>query len=182
MDIKLLLINGTITVVVATITAVITSLLTQKQDIKKQIYTKRESLYINLFDLLNKLQKDNFLVFNYNEFVTPLTELWSELSLYASQELLDILKPLLESIQKTANDFWNLYSGEQYEIQKQIRKNDFEETEDQFVLEEKKYMQDHCIDSQYLQSTLKELIAIMRNDMGIKKNTIIYKRRYKLHV
>ncbi len=161
-------ISGGVSLVVAIITALITSKLSIRQEEKKSIYAKRESAYIALFDLLNSLQDNQYIIYNQTDFVKPLSVLRTKLNLFASQDALDIFEPFYQKIKGTALEYWTKFEGEKYEEYKSNRIQYDNATELDFLHEEESYQKDHLLKSTEVAQTIEDLVAVMREDMGTK--------------
>ena len=165
-SLQTILISGGVSIIVAIITAIITSKLSIRQEEKKSIYAKRESAYIALFDLLNSLQDNQYIIFNQTDFVKPLSVLRTKLNLFASQDALDIFEPFYQKIKKTAIEYWNKFEGEEYENYKSNRIQYDNATELDLLQEEELYQKDHLLNSTEVNQTIEDLVIIMRKDMG----------------
>lgn len=82
-----LMITSIITVVIAIITAWITGKFTFKSDIKKYLHSKREEIYISLFELLDQLISDQTLIYD-DEFKSSLIKFKPRLKLIASKSVI----------------------------------------------------------------------------------------------
>ncbi|MDI9520883.1 MAG: hypothetical protein QM308_07020 [Bacillota bacterium] len=163
-----ILISSVISLFVAIITALITSRLTIKQEVKKAIYAKRETAYIELFDLLFTLKDNPYLVYNNSKFLKPLSDLRTRLKLFASQDVLDVFNPFFDQLRNTASSYWKLFSGEEYEMNKSSRIEHGNETDLDFEREKESYQEDHLLEACYVNNTIKQLVLLMRKDMGTK--------------
>ena len=168
MEMKTIIVSGIIPLALAVITAIITSKLTLKQEVKKQIYSKRETVYIKLFELLDALQNDRYLVYHREEFADPLKKLRPELYLFASLEVLNIFEPFYQRARSVIEAYWDRFDGREYEMQKITRAECNNETEDDFKQQEEQYMDQHLIDKCFVEGTITGLIAAMRKDIGNK--------------
>lgn len=164
---KIVLTNASLPLVVSLITAVITAKITLKLESKRKIYERRENSYIKCFDLLQKIKDNPFLVFNW-EYVSSLNELRTELNLFASQSVINILNPFYEKVKTISSRYWELFDGEQYESQKMGRMEHEGLTELDFEREEQLYQEDNVIDNETICQTMQALVEVMRKDMGNK--------------
>ena len=162
------LISSVVSLIVAIITAMITSRLTIKQEVKKAIYAKRETAYIELFDLLFTLKDNPYLIYNNSKFLKPISDLRTRLKLFASQDVLDIFEPFFDQLRDTTSICWETFSGEEYEMTKLSRKEHEGATELDFEREIESYQEDHLLEASYVENTIKQLVSIMRKDMGTK--------------
>ena len=162
------LISSVVSLIVAIITAMITSRLTIKQEVKKAIYAKRETAYIELFDLLFTLKDNPYLVYNNSKFLKPLSDLRTRLNLFASQDVLDMFDPFFDQLRDTASSYWEEFSGEEYEMTKLSRKEHGNATELDFEREKESYQEEHLLEACYVENTIKQLVSLMRKDMGTK--------------
>lgn len=168
-ELQIVVYSGIISLVISIITAIITSKQTLKQDVKKRIHEHREKVYAECFDLLQLVKDDPFAVFNNTLFFQPLCSLRTKLNLYASQEVLDVLEPLYREAKGINEAYWELFSGEEYESLKQARAEHEGMTEVDFQNEEERYMEDHLLDENLVDTTLEKMVTAMRKDMGMVK-------------
>jgi hypothetical protein len=161
--------SGIISIVISIITAIFTSKQTLKQEVKKRIHEHREEVYVECFDLLQRVKDDPFSVFNNTLFFQPLCSLRTKLNLYASQEVLNILEPFYREVKRTNEAYWELFSGEEYESLKQARAEHEGMTEVDFQNEEDRYMADHLLNENLVDTTFEKMVTAMRKDMGTVK-------------
>ena len=90
----------------------ITARTTLSRTIKKQIYDKRETVYFELFQLLDNLLKNPYLVYQHKEFVLPLTNMRIKLKLFASQKLINKFERLYDAILTTFERYQEKYRSE----------------------------------------------------------------------
>ena len=157
-----------ITVFVAVMTGAISAKITYHREIKKKIYEEREKTYINIFNLVEKLKKNPYLVFNSRDFLEEFGEINDRMTLYASEKVIDIIKPLNDRIYSTAEEYFSLFdSVEGQQMKENLIKyeaiTDFE-LENAEIL----YMENHVIESEYVETILKQLIAQIRLELKIK--------------
>ncbi|MCT4632905.1 MAG: hypothetical protein N4A76_09225 [Firmicutes bacterium] len=96
-----------ITILLAIITAWITGKITFKSDIKKYLHSKRQEIYISLFELLDQLINDQSLVYN-DSFKSSLMKFKPRLKLVASKSVIkhyEILYKLYMSYQSELKKF-----------------------------------------------------------------------------
>lgn len=153
--------------IIAIITAIITAKITIREEVKKQVYERREILYVKLFDLLVMLSDNPYIVFNHEDFIMPLRNLRSELNLFASNDLIHSFEPLYNKINKTVIDYAKNFD-ETYIKSLNIRKENGE-TDDDFEREQDEYQKQNLIDENTIMTIKKEIIDIMRKDMGTRK-------------
>ena len=163
---KDLLVKYGLPFIIAIITAIITSKITIREEVKKQVYERREDLYIKLFDLLVMLSDNPYSVFNHKDFIMPLRNLRSELNLFASNDLINSFEPLYNIINKTFIDY-TVKIDETYLMSLDARKENGE-TNDDFEREQDEYQKHNLIDENTVMTCKKEIIDIMRNDMGTR--------------
>lgn len=106
---RTILVSGLVSLVVAVLTAIITSKQAIKQEVKKAIYAKREDTYICLFNLLNVFKDNPYLVYNQDQFVQPLSDLRTKLSLFASKNVLKTFEPFYSMVKDIATAYLNEY-------------------------------------------------------------------------
>ena len=167
-DIKITIISSITALIVALVTAFFTSKQTIKQEIKKAVYEKREEAYIMLFDLLNSLLDNPYLVFNRDVFLKPLTDLRTKLNLFASQNVLDNLEPFYNKIMDTSSSYSDKFEVEEYFATKVARIEYGDVTESDILREEEEYQKAHLIDRKEIYEVIGKLVAAMRKDMGTK--------------
>ena len=155
-------------VILSIILAIVTSKLTLRQEVKKRIYERREQVYIKCFDLLQEVKDNPYLVFNNKEFFIQIKGLRTELKLFASNDVIEIIEPFYEKAKKTIEEYWVLFDGEEYETQKNARMEHDNLTELDFKQEEENYMRSHFIDKVFVETTITSLVLAMRKDMGTR--------------
>lgn len=98
-DWKMLLLTTFISLIVALLTSWFTSKLAFKSDIKKYLHSKRETLYFDLCNHLDKLLMDQSLVYD-NEYKTTLYLFKPKVKLIGSKKVIDGYKKFINMYYK----------------------------------------------------------------------------------
>lgn len=122
MDWETTIISSVIAIVVAAISGWISAKQSYAKEIQKSIYKERENLYVEMFRLLEHLQKSPMLLYNTKDFINPLRELNARVNLYASKEVLVIFNLFYNRILTIWNKYTDLYDSEKAEIELSNRK------------------------------------------------------------
>ena len=83
---------------ISAITAWFSTKIAYLNEVQKRVYDERERTYIILFELIEKLKRNPYLVFNSTDFLIPFGELNAKLKLYASQNVINMVSPLYDKI------------------------------------------------------------------------------------
>lgn len=165
-------ITAIITVCVSVITAFFTSSITFRKEINKQLYQRREDIYIELFSILEKLNKDPYLVFNAAKMVKPLEEIYLKTEIFASKQVRQDVKLLYEKVTKIFNDYCDKFDGEENWSIEQARLEEGDVTEMGLQQEEENYCTDK-FESEQIEKTVKKLyrriVSSMRKDMRTRR-------------
>ena len=155
-------------IIIPVIVAFATAKITLRQDIRQRIYEKREENYLELYNLLLKLEDNPYLIYNNVEMVNRLQNLWPKLNVFASSELIETFKPLYKKIEAIAEEYWNLFSGPDYENRKSIQMEYEDKTEQDFEHEEVLYQETHLLDNEYFSKKIVEIVNLIKKDMGTR--------------
>ena len=68
-------ISALVSIFIAGITGWISAKQAYRREIRKSVYEKRQELYIEVFELFEKLQNNPYLVYNYEQFIQPLNQI-----------------------------------------------------------------------------------------------------------
>lgn len=154
--------------IVAGIISFITTKNTFKYEIKRKIYDEREETYILLFNLIDQLRNNPFLVFNTNDFLKPLNEAKARANLYASQEVLDIIKPLNNKIIEISNEYFQKYCSLD-SINYHDDCKEYEGTTDaDLIQEEEEYIEQNVIDISFVENVLGNYVLQIRQELKIQ--------------
>ena len=111
-DYAVALINAAISIIVAAIVGWVSAKQSYNKGIRKTIYEERQKLYIETFELLEQLQHTPYIMFNTEKFVQPFRKIKARANLYASREVLDILKPFNDKIVDIRDRYIEAYESE----------------------------------------------------------------------
>ena len=149
----------------------ITARTTLSRTIKKQIYDKRETVYFELFQLLDNLLKNPYLVYQHKEFVLPLTNMRIKLKLFASQKLINKFERLYDAILTTFERYQEKYRSETALSTNEARKSEGDVTEQGLLDEEESYCKKHLLNEELLSERIEEIITAMRKDLKVDRFT-----------
>lgn len=149
----------------------ITARTTLSRTIKKQIYDKRETVYFELFQLLDNLLKNPYLVYQHKEFVLPLTNMRIKLKLFASQKLINKFERLYDAILTTFERYQEEYCSETAFFTNEARKSEGNVTEQELLAEEESYRKKHLLDEKLLSKRIEEITTAMRKDLKVERFT-----------
>lgn len=153
------------TIIIAAITGYISSKIAYGREIERRIYIEREMVYVDLFELLEKLKRNPYLVFNSIKFLDPFVKLKARLNLYASQEIIDIISPLNDKICDISEEYFARFDSIEGEMIKENRIEYENTTELELQQEEVLYMEKNVIDSIYVEDVLCCLISQIRQEL-----------------
>lgn len=156
-----------ISLLISVVTAYVTSKLTLCHDQKKEIYTRREEVYAELFDLLQRLKNEPSIQFNRKEFILPFENLRPRINLFASQNIVNKSESIYDEVKTTFDEYCRLFDGEEYVMQKIIGIQNGK-TELEFDQQEEMYINNHLLEPTQLAKTIDQLVADMRKDIGSK--------------
>lgn len=160
-----LIVNTIITIFVAIFTAKITTQITYNSEIKKSIYQEREKAYILLFQMVEKLNRNPYLIYNFADFIIPLRKLKARLNLYASQKVLDIITPLNEKICDSSEKYSELFNSPEALDIRNSRLENGEITELELQHEEEIYMDNNVIERKFVEEIFLDLITQIRSEL-----------------
>lgn len=155
-------------IVISIITAYFSTKIAYNKEVQKRIYDEREKTYIELFELVEKLKKNSYLVFNSTDFLIPFGELNARLKLYASQNVINVVSPLYDKIYNTSEKYFDLFDSAEGQ---RIKENFIEHenaTEYELQNNEELYMENNVIDSEYVKKVLNDLIYQIRKELKTK--------------
>lgn len=155
-------ISAVISLIVAGITSWFSAKLAWKSEIKKRLYDKREEAYYNLFDLMLLLRDNPCFLFNYEQMISPFMELRTQLNMYASHHLIELLEPFYNKMCSIYSEYANRFEADKYAC--------CEENESSIELQtlEENYEEAHKIPVNEIIDIQGKLISIMRKDLGNK--------------
>ena len=159
------IIEAIITIVIAAITGYISSKIAYNREIKRRIYDEREKAYIALFEFVEKLKKNPFLIYNSTEFLIPFGEIKAKLNLYASQEVLNIVTPLNDNINEISKKYFEFFDSVEAHRTKEARLEQEDATELELLREEEVYMENNVIDKVYVNEVFSNLISQIRKEL-----------------
>lgn len=173
MDWETTIISSVIAIVVAAISGWISAKQSYAKEIQKSIYKERENLYVEMFRLLEQLQKSPVLLYNTKDFINPLRELNARVNLYASKEVLVIFNPFYNRILTIWNKYTDLYDSEKAETELSNRKaslceegdTSVERIEYEFEQEAEVFMESHLIADVEIIDTLNRLATQIRAEL-----------------
>ena len=165
MSMKTILINGAISMMVALITALITSQCTLHREISKIIYDKREKVYIDCYELLHSLKENPYLVFNYNDYILSLKDVNVQLNIYGTKKIVNIFKTIYKNILDKYNDYSDKFSGEKAELIKLNEKEFNHKTDEDLEKEENSYIEKNLFKNEEIDSYIEKLTNAIRKDM-----------------
>ena len=106
---------------VSAITGWLTAKLSYGKEIAKGIYGERKQLYIELFELIEGLQRRPYIMFDAKRFINPFRTLKAKSNLYASEKVLEIIIPFYNSVIKSWEHYNELYDPIASDIEIQNR-------------------------------------------------------------
>lgn len=157
--------NIIVTIIISAISGYLSAKFSYNHEIKKKIYDERENTYIDLFKLIEKLKKNPFLVFNPTQFLTPFDEVKARLNLYASQEILNIIRPFNDRINEISEIYFNLFDSVEAENINAGRLECGDVTELDLEYEVENYMDNNVIDETYVNEVFSNLISQIRKEL-----------------
>lgn len=157
--------NIIVTIIISAISGYLSAKFSYNHEIKKKIYDERENTYIDLFKLIEKLKKNPFLVFNPTQFLTPFDEVKARLNLYASQEILNIIRPFNDRINEISEIYFNLFDSVEAENINAARLEYGDVTELDLEYEVENYMDDNVIEEEYVCEVFSTLISQIRKEL-----------------
>lgn len=168
--------SAVISLLVAAISGRISAKQSYAKEIQKSIYKERENLYVEMFRLLEQLQKSPVLLYNTKEFVNPLRGLNAKANLYASKEVLVIFSPFYDRILTIWDKYTDLYDSEKAETELNNRKALFaeegnespERIEYEFVQDTELFMENHLIAESETADILNRLAIQVRRELKTK--------------
>lgn len=176
MDWKTTIISSMIAIVVAAISGWISAKQSYAKEIQKSIYKERENLYVEMFRLLEQLQKSPVLLYNTKDFINPLREMNARVNLYASKEVLGVFNPFYNRILTIWNKYTDLYDSEKAETELSNRKALFaeegnessERIEYEFVQDAELFMENNLIVESEIADILNRLATQIRAELKTK--------------
>ena len=177
MDYRNEILSALIATVIAIITGWITARQTYKGEIKKSVYEEREKLYVDLFNILDNLQRHPDILYDSLNFVTEYKLIWAKVNLYASEDVLHIM----QSFNVKLNEYWNryntIYSDEQ--IEREIEKRLYEDEQEgkctqrseiEFLInqEEEYFLRNNQINPADIQKIMETLSYQIRKELMTK--------------
>lgn len=153
---------------ISAITAWFSTKIAYLNEVQKRVYDERERTYIILFELIEKLKRNPYLVFNSTDFLIPFGELNAKLKLYASQNVINMVSPLYDKICDISEKYFDLFDSAEGQ---RIKENFIEHenaTEYELQNNEELYMENNVIDSEYVKKVLNDLIYQIRKELKTK--------------
>lgn len=176
MDYRATIVSAAISIIVAAITGWITAKQSYSREIKKSIHEERQKLYIEIFELLEQLQRFPYLIFNDDGFVQRFRTMSARTKLYASKKVLNIISPFIGDAMDTWKKYNELYRSEAAEQELHNRQYEAEETdgisaeqiEYEFDKEAELFMDQHIIPNDRTAKLLDVLSAQIRSELRTK--------------
>lgn len=173
MDYTSVLISAGISIIVASVTGWFSAKQSYSKEIKKSIYEERQKLYIEIFSLLEQLQRTPYLIYNSEQFIQPFRQAKAKTNLYASREVLNILIPLNTRIMEIWNKYIDLFESEEAEKALENRRYEAEEKGDtpveqielEFEYEVELYMEQNLIPTEEIDDYLNSLATQIRAEL-----------------
>lgn len=172
MECRVAIISGIISVVVAVITSYISVKLTYSNEIQKNVYSEKENLYVEIFELIEQLQLNPYLVYSTEKFIQHLRLIKVKTNLYASREVLDILVPFYSKVMSIWSKYTDLYTSENAEKILQGRKFSADESglederiELEFQQESELFMENNLIETEEITNFLNNLAIQIRSEL-----------------
>lgn len=165
--------SAIISLLVAVISSWFSAKRAYEKEIQKSVYEERENLYVEMFRLLEHLQKSPVLLYNTKEFINPLRGLNAKANLYASKEVLVIFNPLYKRILTIWDKYTDLYDSEKAETELSNRRALFaeegnespERIEYEFEQEAELFMGSHQITESEIADILNNLAIQIRTEL-----------------
>lgn len=166
-----------VSIVFAAVTGYIAAQQAYKGEIKKSIYEKREKLYVDLFTLLDSLQRNPGIMYNYSKFITEYKQIRAKSYLYASDEVLRLLIPFNDKLSHYWQTYEKLYSDN--EINREIDKRLYEAEENgqtfirdeiEYILnqEEERFIEENQLSIGSIQEIMQDLSLQIRKELKSK--------------
>ncbi len=164
--------------VVSVIVAYLTAKLTYRNEIGKNLYEKRQKIYFELFERLDKLKKNKYLIYNYT-FIIELNELKPSIYLFAGKKVKNEFESLYRSIEIAYQKYTELFESEEQinrengmmEEERISKGYSYEEAKayvEEIILKEKEhFMYNHCISEKDLLMQITRIVSRMRIDLRI---------------
>jgi len=156
---------------IAWLTSRLTSKATLNSAIKKTVYEKRENAYIALFDLMQVITDHPYYIFNYDKVILPFNNLRTQLNLYASQDLLDIMEPFYTKLKRVYEGYSEDWLSEDSYMRNSARP-DHGDVSELDLLEEKEqdqYMEKNMIPPDETLNIIDKLVKQMRQELKTDK-------------
>ena len=170
-------ISALVSIFIAGITGWISAKQAYRREIRKSVYEKRQELYIEIFELFEKLQNNPYLVYNYEQFIQPFNQIKARTNLYASRKVLKILTPFNKRIKELWNKYYNLFESEnaleelqnrQYEAELGGNVSD-DQVEWKFQLEADMYEEKNLISGEEIADVLERLSKQVREELKTER-------------
>lgn len=170
-------ISALVSIFIAGITGWISAKQAYRREIRKSVYEKRQELYIEVFELFEKLQNNPYLVYNYEQFIQPLNQIKARTNLYASRKVLEILTPFNKRIKELWNKYYNLFESEnaleelqncKYEAELEGNVSD-DQVERKFQLEADMYEEKNLISGEEIADVLERLSKQVREELKTER-------------
>lgn len=171
------IIFAVLSMIIAAITGWITARQTYKGEIKKSVYEEREKLYVELFSILDNLHRHPDILYDFSKFIMEYKLIWAKANLYASEDVLHVMRPFNVKL----NEYWNryntIYSDEQIEreIQRRLYEdeqegNNIQRSEIEFLInqEEEYFLRNNLINPEDIQKLMEALSYQIRKELMTK--------------
>lgn len=177
-DWKMVLLTSVISAIVAMLTGWVTSKFAYKSEVKKYLYSKRELLYYELYEYLDKFLMDMTLVYD-SEFKKNLYDFKPKVKLVGSKSVIKGFKDILAMINQfnsNLNDFqsknnpecnisnYEYQTDENGEEQEIFHWNEYDSN--RYKSLEKEFINDNLPESQKVSTLINDIVNAMRCDLG----------------
>jgi hypothetical protein len=168
--------NVIVPIIVAAATGWFSSKLAYRKEVKQTVYEKRQELYMEIFSMLEQLQRQPYLVFDYDRFVQTFYQMSAKAKLYASDNVLILLTPFIDEVLNTWDGYSDLFLSENAEIELQNRKENatktvtcsIEQIEHEFNQDTDAYMERNLIPKEGIINLLDKLALQIRSELKTK--------------
>lgn len=172
-----LIVSSVVSVVVSLISGWIAAKIAYSKEIKTAIYEKRQSLYIEIFELLETLERNPNILFNYELFIHPMQQVSAKTYLYSSADVLCIIKPFFNKVIEVWNRYVSLFASEAAEKELQNRiilaidsgELSAEQVELEFEQEAVLFKEKNKIPSKEVYAVLERLSVQIRQELKTKQ-------------